>query len=320
MYGEIYMSGTTRRRKETPSNEKESPEFAVTLLASIATIIYAMYDYISNTPVDSGLYLDIFKLIIVAFILVAGLLIYILIKGYSMEVRDIAQKEYLDKLASHVYLMNSLMFIMLLTFVISFIILLLLKIPITYPIFSLIILISVMVGFIFLWPLYRKNRLRSLAYLVFLSIVGFLYFISIFWFSPLIAYGSAIGQVTVNMEGVYYKNNTPIPVFIQLTGPNLGLRFFLYAERPDHTFELLDEMLLKPERNDELILNSESKFKATSGNHSNYMSGNYLNDGKYNVFISTTNLTSGHFELVWRRTRFNYEARGFYLLNNTDQP
>lgn len=313
------MSRTTRRRKEIPSNQKGSPEFALTMLASIATSIYAMYNYLSNTPVDSDIYIYIFALFIVAFILVAGLLIYILIKGYSLEVQDVAQKEYLDKFASRIYLINFLMFIMLLSFAVSYIILFFSKIDITYPIFCIVILIGVMVGFIFLWPLYRKNRLRSIAYLVFLSVVGFLYFVNIFWFSPLLAYGSAIGQVTANMEDIYYKNHTPIPVFIQLTGPNLGLRFFLYAERPDHTFELMDEMLLEPKRKDEMILNLERNFRITAGNHSNYLSGNYLNSGKYNVFINTTNLTPGYFELVWRRTRFNYEARGFYLLNNSEQ-
>ena len=81
------MSRTTRRQKEATSKEKESPEFAVTLLASIATIIYAMYGYLSNTSIDSDVYLYISTVVIVAFILVAGLLIYILIKGYSIEVQ-----------------------------------------------------------------------------------------------------------------------------------------------------------------------------------------------------------------------------------------
>ena len=278
-----------------------------------------MYDYLSNTPIDRDIYIYIYELIIVGFILVAGLLIYILIKGYSIEVQDVTQKEYLDKLASRIYLMNLLMFIMLLSFALSYIILLFSKIPITYPIFFLVIIISVMVGFIFLWPLYRKNRLKIITYLISLTVVSFLYFVIIFWFSPLLSYGAAIGQVTVNMEDIYYNNDTPIPVFIQLTGPNLGLRFFLYAERPDHTFELMDEMLLKPERKDEMILNAETNFRTTSGNYSNYLSGNYLNNGKYNVFINTTNLTTGYHELVWRRTDFSYEARGFYLLNSSKQ-
>lgn len=312
------MSRTARRRKETPSNEKGSLEFVVSLLASIVTIIYAMYSYISNTPVDSNFFRYTVALIIVAFILVAGLLIYILIKGYSIEVQDSAQKKYLDKWASRVYLNNSLMFIMLLTFAVSFITLLLLKIDIYYSILFLIILISALVGFIFLWPLYRKNRLGIIAYLVLLYVVSFLYFVYIFWYSPLLASVSAIGQVTVNIEGAYYKNNTPIPVFIQLTGPNLGLRFFLYDEKPDHTFELMDEMLLEPQRNDTMIL-TKSNFQTKFGNYSNYLSGNYLNNGKYNVFINTTNLTPGYFELVWRRTSFDYEARRFYLLNNSKQ-
>jgi hypothetical protein len=82
------MRRTTHRREKQQSNETGGFRFAVTLLAAFGTLSYAGYNYLQNTPVDPYRYWFVCRLIAVAVILVLGLLFYILIKGYSMEVHD----------------------------------------------------------------------------------------------------------------------------------------------------------------------------------------------------------------------------------------
>ena len=46
--------------------------------------------------------------------------------------------------------------------------------------------------------------------------------------------------------------------------------------------------------------------------------GNALDYGNYNVFINTTNLTAGYYELACLRK--DEHVKGFYILNNNQQP
>ena len=96
--------------------------FAVTLLASLGTILYAVYVYLQNTPVDAFLFRLLCGFIAVALILVFSLLFYLLIKGYLMEVQsdsedkqDYSKLKYrLTKMASQVYMISFFVFTLLL--------------------------------------------------------------------------------------------------------------------------------------------------------------------------------------------------------------
>ncbi len=79
--------------------------FAVTLLAALGTILYAVYTYLQTTPVDSFRYFFICGFFSIAVILIFCLLLYILIKGYSIEVDNQERKRKLNKRASVIYLM-----------------------------------------------------------------------------------------------------------------------------------------------------------------------------------------------------------------------
>ena len=94
------MRRTTRRREKQQPNETEGFRFAVTLLAAFGTLSYAGYNYLQNTPIDPVWYLLFHMLISAAPILVGGLLLYILIKGFSMEVHDDPNKKISLKEAS----------------------------------------------------------------------------------------------------------------------------------------------------------------------------------------------------------------------------
>jgi len=85
-------------------NDTEGFKFAVTLLAALGTILYAVYTYLQTTPVDPLGYLFISGLITVGIILIIILILYILIKGYSIEVGDTDRKNMLNERAKTIYL------------------------------------------------------------------------------------------------------------------------------------------------------------------------------------------------------------------------
>jgi len=91
--------------KEKPqSNETDGFKFAVTLLAAFGTISYTAYNYLQHTTVDISWYSFFCGIIAVALILIFGLLLYILVKGCAIEVRNHSKSEYLNKFASYIYI------------------------------------------------------------------------------------------------------------------------------------------------------------------------------------------------------------------------
>lgn len=99
------MRRTTRRREKRQPDEPGGFKFAVTLLAALGTVLYAVYNYLQNTPVDPFWYRLVCGLIAAALILVFYLLMYLLLKGYSMEVQDDSkEKDRLRGWASNIYL------------------------------------------------------------------------------------------------------------------------------------------------------------------------------------------------------------------------
>jgi hypothetical protein len=90
--------------EEPAGNGRGGLSFAVTLLAALGTILYAVYTYTQNTSIDPLVDFFICGFFSIAIILVFGLLLYILIKGYAIEVEDHKRKRWLNKRASIIYL------------------------------------------------------------------------------------------------------------------------------------------------------------------------------------------------------------------------
>ncbi len=111
------------------------------------------------------------------------------------------------------------------------------------------------------------------------------------------------------MGSIYYKNGAPIPVFIQVTGPNTGLTITLSKENSERKMAQIDSIgYLEPNHN---------PFDNVSDKNSN-LTGNSLANGKYNVFINITNLSTGYYELMAVRHIYDKrDVKGFYLLNTS---
>ncbi|RZN16426.1 MAG: hypothetical protein EF812_00075 [Methanosarcinales archaeon] len=130
---------------------------------------------------------------------------------------------------------------------------------------------------------------------------------------PIVLNSPLQGHVTVDMDSICYKDGAPIPVLIQVTGPNTNLSINLSKES-DHNLTLIDSIELKPEHNEKQTAYI-NKNSVLPGN----LSGNALGEGKYSVFINTTNLTTGYYEIKSVRQKYTekYGVKGFYLLDNS---
>ncbi len=337
----------TENGKNPQSNEPSGLSFAVTLFAALGTVLYAVYNYVQTTPIDPLGYV-LFPILISAVpILVGGLLLYILIKGFSMEVHyDPNQKIRLNDKASSIYLITFFISTVLFTFLLvysvcafflAYLILLSpnLKNEIMYivaPIVASIVILCISIFFVHVFelqdkiPLIKEILTKIHSYLVRVKFfvrafkwcekklqsmnsysVGFLIAIVIFAIILIIVPNLAPlqGHVTVDMESIYYKNDTPIPVLVHVTGPNPDLEIKLQNSTKVYNFTLTPECNL-----------SKTEFRNNS-----ILIGNALNYGTYNVFINTTNLSAGYYELVCKRPKYEktYGVRGFYLVNSSQQ-
>lgn len=294
--------------EEEAENETGGFRFAVTLLATIGTILYVVYTYLQNTPIDPIWLWFICGLIPIAVILFGGFLLYILFKGYSMEVQDSNQRGFWQNWASRIYLAVFTTFIMSLVFIVCVFALVYLKIENTFGINVVIFVITILVGAAFNFPLVKQKRLEGVTLLVYALLVGLLLWSALY--PPVLNLTPLQGHVTVDMESIYYKNDAPIPVLIHTTGPNTNLSIYLFKKDSNHNLYSIGNITLIPEH---------PSFKTVSGK---CLIGNALDYGTYNVFINTTDLCVGYYELHCVRLAYRktYSARGFYLLNSSQQP
>jgi len=282
-------------------------KFAVTLLATFGTILYAAYAYFQKVAVSVYFYAfasGVFTVLIISSII---LILYVLIKGIALEVQDDILRNTLEHYALDIYLVAFFTFIITLTFIASAFILLYTEgvLIISFLITAIIFIIA-----IFLARPYLNKRFQRMGfYWAFIS--GFIIFLfALLPWVPLFNFvlnSPLQGDIEVAMESIYYNNGAPIPVFIQVTGPNAGLSIYLSKETSERRMNRIDSIgYLEPNHNPDDRVSNE---------HSN-LTGNSLANGKYNVFINTSNLSAGYYELM--AVRYKYEKRdvkGFYLLN-----
>ena len=197
---------------------------------------------------------------------------------------------------------------MTLVFVVAVFVVVFLNKETTPSITVIALLLSMAFGVPLVWHYFRKNSAWIIAALSYLLLIGLLVWIMMF--QPVLYLSVFQGHVTIEMDDIYYKNNAPIPVLIQVTGPNTGLSVSLSKEESGYNLTLIDSIrYLEPEHNKTMVVSGENSF----------LCGNALDYGKYSVFIKATNLSPGYYELVCVRPKYSkvYGVKGFYLLNKS---
>lgn len=325
-------------------------KFAITILPVIfGYLIIKLFDYLQNTSVDIYMLSSVASVISSALISSFLIIIYILIKGFSMEIQDSYQKNQLDELSTYFYILS--FFISIVTLISSLLLIVIFNVK-NSMYFSIVIILYFII-LIYLGIKYskflptskiletllqrkvKKQELPSLgskkqnfisAFFMKLAswIKNFLMqdksskILFFFQLSFVLLICEVVltifivslipGHINTDMESIYYKNNAPIPVSIKVTGQNTGLSIGLLRENINQNITLVESINLEPNHNSDKVIYGSNSI----------LFGNAMEFGKYDIFINTTNLTSGYYELVLNPEYGYGYGKAFYLLKTND--
>jgi hypothetical protein len=130
-------------------------------------------------------------------------------------------------------------------------------------------------------------------------------------FSSISFYSPIKGQVIVEIKNINYKNDTEIPATIRVTGPDQVIKLILIKDESGNLYEVANITLTRPNLTD---LYNKEKFI-----HNDYFIANFQDNGKYTVFINSTNMGAGYYELWSIRLGYTQTLgkEGFYLANKS---
>ena len=279
----------------------------ISILLATISLTYFAYIVFENFYVDYYWYIQLTGLITIGFVLS---LIGIICHGIKSYLKSFSggnsskYHEFADKLIS----LYSIFFSFCLFSLFLYFFVILLK---QYHIYEIVfqIFIFIFITIIILSIIHKEYFILPLA----IMLIFFSVFCLIFVYLPLVQLSSNLypplqGHNTIIMENVYNKNDIQIPITIQITGPKTDLLINLSKKNSDFKLIQIDTLqTLNPDHNPEKIISSVHSI----------LSGNSLNDGSYNIFINTTNLTTGYYELTCsRNTLKSYSVNSFYILDN----
>jgi len=296
-------------------------EFAIMLLATLGTIIYTAYTYFQSRATDPISYAFFVAMITALIALSILLIIYIFVKGYSMECQDEKRREF-KRYASYIYSITFDVGAMLLLLIVGAFFFILIGSPSIFLLYILLILLS--------YYFYRelKSYFQNKSYIIFFKklksylknpisddqkkrifVLLITLVILILWTQIYVGMLDLFqGDAKIEMNNIYYKNGEPIPISIEILGRDPGVSIYLYNATSE-----INNITLKPKD----VLN-----KVEVGE---YLVGNAYASGKYYVFINTTNMSEGYYRLVYLlsmegRSIDGYKyGKSFYLLNQSEK-
>lgn len=280
----------------------EGFKFAIVMLATLVGFLHTVFDYFQNSSIDENLYHFITQQISFGMTISIFLIIYIISNGFSLEMIQSSKiKKRIDNFSSIIYLATIIAY---LWFLVLGITIYMFEFEInTYPLLEKIIgLILFIILLIFTLYVVQENDLIKdvTVYILFIGII-----IGIFLFAPVS--NSFQGNILIDMDNIYLKNDSIIPVNIKVTGLDSGLSIYLSKEKLNNNLTYIDSInYLESSHNSNKISLSEKSF----------ISANALKNGNYNVFINTTNFSHGYYELtVECYNSDKVDIKSFYLLN-----
>jgi len=216
-------------RTEKDSKNDGSFVFAISLIVASLTVLYRVYLYLNNNPIESTIYILILYLAIILMVMILSSMgFFIILKAISLEVNDPKIKEKVESFATNCYLIGFLigstylvmMGIFYVTGAMLDIFYLFICIPktsyISIIVESLIIFIISAFGFgIF------HHKIRTEFKEILESINGSIFKIILLLSIP-VCFGSLLylpsGNIIVEMDDIYNNQSEQIPISIIITG------------------------------------------------------------------------------------------------------
>lgn len=275
----------------------DSLKFIPTILAAVVTFFSILYS--QRSAIHKTWFSPVVKLITILLISQLFISAYDLVK--VMNLKDFQIGISLDKYANDFYFMIVLMAISYSLSPINGLISVSFQKPITYNYYYIPVILIMLIT---LWTYYKNIDIYNIkVYIIFiLLIIIFLFIIAISMLYQLI-FVFFQGHIKIKMNDIYYKKSSQIPVSIEITGVNDELLIKLRKSSVDKVIPI-GNITLGPNLKDEDI----------SGNN---LIGNGFYSGIYYIFINTTIMTEGYYELVCSRSIDKYPyGKSFYLMNN----
>jgi len=154
-----------------------------------------------------------------------------------------------------------------------------------------------------------ENTLDISGKLILLILIFFV----IFWFISLFYIMGSLyqGNIELEMDKIYYKDDKQIPVLIKVTGKDLVYDVTLFNITSDNLTEMGNITKIGP--------NYYKDLQKKDFFSNDLLMTSSLGDGRYIIFINTTNLNPGYYQLKFSSSQKlgKYsEASGFYILDN----
>ena len=164
----------------------------------------------------------------------------------------------------------------------------------------LFILLALLLGGITFVYVHNSKEESRRHIIIFLALLGF-----VLWgltFSVFMDYKPL--AIDIEIDELYEIDNQLIPISIKINGYNNALSVEMYQENSSHDLNFIDKNIMFTDFTDKKV------------EHGKYIFGNYLNNGNYIVFVNTTGLESGYYELCFNVYKTSKTvSKGFYLVD-----
>ncbi|CAG0988483.1 hypothetical protein FLAV_02170 [Flavobacteriales bacterium] len=268
-------------------------KFPLTLLAAFGTTFTIVYNFIQNTAINYYWYNIISEFITILLFLTTFLILSIFIEVCYEITLNNNLKEMASALYAMVFFGGPFLFVYVFFFQEIDII------QLSLIIFLYFIFITLVGGKIDEQSISIPNNI-FIALLIIVFIFSWTFIFQFFLSASL--FQGFHGDIKVSMNNVYNKNDTQIPVLFHVTGPNNYLLINLSKSNSENNLTQIDALKLEPEQTEKTIFGDR-------------MLGNSWDYGKYIVFINTSNMSEGYYQLTSKRYGDEKTRRyGFYLL------
>jgi hypothetical protein len=292
----VDRAATHSRRTRKKDKKYGSFEFTLTFIVFTFTVLYKIYDFSANNPIPKG-----FSVLIIPFSYFIGItfvfmFVSLLMKATSLGFNSEKQSEYFDTYATDCYLAGCSCGILCLIYLTVFLVLFIAKILLADIIIHLLSIsdstfvdaqntLSVIIMIIIVYVYFSKNISEK----IFSKIQHNMFYLTIcgsFVAAVLMFIFLNIGNITVEMNDIYSKQNEEIPIQITTTGVQYNdVVINLSGTDNMNNLESIDSIKIK---------STSDRDKMISGK---YLTGNNLDWGKFKVYINSKNLTKGYYEL-----------------------
>lgn len=307
-------------------------KFAIAFLIASGTILYTVYGYLQKNPMSEYWYLIICTLISGLLISMICLFLYVVLNSTENH------KKNLNKIDSKLYMFGLSWLLLIFSSVMAKIIyeffskdeigwIVLIVIVLFFLILVLVPCFLIYYYILFIASILKKNKLKKsitdfLQELIklkhfFQATIIALIFISFFCLLMIVTNFTPVqGDIAVDMESIHYKSDIQIPVLIQVTGIDNNFSAVLYEGISGNLYQKED---IYYNSSGFELYRTEKYIVGSNG----VLVSNYMGNGKYNVFINTTNLNTGYYELIFRcesnfMLKTKYKGKSFYLLDEND--